>query len=522
MDYRHFGLCGAPFGFTPPARLFLSAAHRTSLAVLKWGFQHEPTGFTLLVGEAGTGKTSLIDMLLAPQNVRSRVARVTNPRLPFEQMLQLIAQEIGIHTIENGKLAILQSLKTFLMDPDPGDRVVLIFDEAQGLSDEILEELRLLSNSRTKFAQSLQIVLVGQPELAQRLSEPKFRALNQRIGARSMLQPLRGTEICDYVEHHLREQHGNLTIFSRGALKRLARLSGGLPRQINLICRNSLVFAYREGSASVRSRHVRAAAAEYEDVVAFSARRSFRASEAARIALRWLSGRGMPAAAGGIVAIVALGAVIAFEDAGGSKGRLVSLESTPGVRPRPQPLSPKLGQALEHSIQVATAAVQPLHDNADVQEPIPQKPTPLAQPLATSQSKAAMGKVNGANVSPTNTQIKSLETTREALPPSASSAVEKAKTSPPKKGLSNYAKKTIRYDMNRAAKALRVGRYTNAIWHLERAVALDPDNQVLRDLLSSAQRAKAASTTAHVTAIPSSERSAKTITPTGTRRLRIQ
>jgi type II secretory pathway predicted ATPase ExeA len=532
MYYQHFGLCGVPFKFTPPDRLFLSAAHRAGLATLNWGFQQEPSGLTLLVGDAGTGKTSLIHTLLAGQNAGVRVARVTNPTLTFDQMLQLISQEIGIHPVGKGKLAILQSLKTFLMDPELVDRVMLIFDEAQGLSDEILEELRLLSNIRTNIGQSLQIVLVGQPELVQRLSEPKFRALNQRIGARAMLRPLRGTEIYDYVEHHLREQHGNLTIFSRGALERLARLSGGLPRQINVICHNSLLFAYAEGSAIVKSRHVRAAAAEYKDVVAFSARRSFQASEAARLALRWLSGRGVPVVAGGIVTIVALGAILPFEIAGGTKGRLVSAESTNGARPQLQILFPKLGQAHKQSIPVG-AAVPPSQDKPDDQQPrhgisrarttsaaiagsapASQKPTPPAQSLATSQSKATMGKANGANVSPTNVQTKSLETTRGTLPLLALIPVEETKPSPSKRGLNNYAENAIRYDMNLAEKARRTGRYNNAIWHLERAVALDPDNQASRDLLSSAIRAKAVSTTSHVAATSSLEQSAETITTT--------
>jgi general secretion pathway protein A len=209
MYYRHFGLNGSPFIFTAPDRLFLSAAHREGLATLKWGFEKEPSGLTLLVGEVGTGKTTLIHSLLARQTAGVRLASVTNPTATFEQMLQFIVQEIGIHPIGKGKLAILQALKTFLMDPE-SDRVVLIFDEAQGLSDEILEELRLLSNSRPNTRQSLQIVLVGQPELAERLSAPKLRSLNQRIGARAMLHPLRGTEIYDYVEHLLHEQGGQL------------------------------------------------------------------------------------------------------------------------------------------------------------------------------------------------------------------------------------------------------------------------------------------------------------------------
>ena len=512
MYYHHFGLRGAPFNFTPPDRLFLSAAHREGLAALEWGFQ-EPSGLTLLVGEVGTGKTTLIHSLLARQNARVRIARVTNPTVTFEQMLQFIAQEIRIHPVGKGKIAILQALKTFLMDPDPGDRVVLIFDEAQGLSDEIFEELRLLSNFRVHTRQSLQIVLVGQPELAERLSKPKLRALNQRIGARAMLHPLRGTEVYDYVEHLLREQGGHLKIFSRGALDWLARLSGGLPRMINVICHNSLLLAFSEGSVIVKSRHVRAAAAEYNHLVASSAKRSFRASEAARLALHWLSGRGIPVVTVGILAIAALGAVFAFEvDAGRLRRWLVSAESTIGGRP--QPSSPKLSRALESSLQVA-AAVTPPSENPGGQQPAPQKQAPLAQPPATSPPKTAAGNANGAQVAHTNAQTKSSETSGEAWPPLSSSPVkEKTAASASKSALSRHAINTIRYDIKRANAARRAGRYNNAIWHLERAVALDPDNQESRYLLAAARRAKAASTASHPAAISSSEPSSNTITST--------
>jgi type II secretory pathway predicted ATPase ExeA len=514
--YPHFSLHGAPFDFTPPARLFLSATHRASLETLRWGLEQEPSGLTLLVGEAGTGKTSLIQMLLVHPNVRVRVAHVTNPTLSFDQMLHLIAQEIGIHPIGKDKLAILRSLNTFLMDPEPSDRVVLIFDEAQGLSDDVLEELRLLSNSRTNLAQSLQIVLVGQLELAQRLREPKFKALNQRVGARAMLRPLRGKEIYDYVEHYLREHHGELTIFSRGALKTLARLSGGLPRQINLICRNSLDFASSEGSAIVKSRHVRAAAAEYKNVIAFSTRHSLHLTEAPRQALHWLSSRSMPMLAGMIVTIVAVGAVVAFEmNAGGTKERLVTVESTSRVRPQQPPSWPKSDQGLKLSIPLA-AAVRPSQHNANELQPLPQKPAPFAQAIATTQSKTGLGNTNAANAvaSTNNAPTKTLETTRKTPPLLASMPVNGTKAPPAKRVLSRQASNTIRYDMKRAKEALRARRYDKAIWHLQRAVALDPDNQVARDLLASAYKAKAVSTTSQVAARSSMGPSAETIATT--------
>jgi len=490
MYYRHFGLNGSPFIFTAPDRLFLSAAHREGLATLKWGFEKEPSGVTLLVGEVGTGKTTLIHSLLARQTAGVRLASVTNPTATFEQMLQFIVQEIGIHPIGKGKLAILQALKTFLMDPE-SDRVVLIFDEAQGLSDEILEELRLLSNSRPNARQSLQIVLVGQPELAERLSAPKLRSLNQRIGARAMLHPLRGTEIYDYVEHLLHEQGGQLKIFSRGALDWLVRLSGGIPRRINVIGHNSLLLAYLEGSATVKSRHVRAAAAEYDDVVASSAKRPFRTSEAARLALHWLSGRGLPAVAVSILAIAALGAAFAFGvDPDRVRRRLVANVSMNGGLPHPQPSYPELSRARENSLPVAAIGAPP-SKNPGRRPAVPQKAALLAHPPTISPPKAATVKANAAQISPPNAPTKNPETSGEALPPLVLTPVDERTVAPAAKSIpNNHIRNTIRYDINRADAALREGRYNNAIWHLERAIALDPDNQVLRDRLSIARKAR--------------------------------
>ena len=218
----------------------------------------------------------------------------------------------------------------------------------------------------------------------------------------------------------------NLKIFGSGA-SNTTRIFSGIPA-CSEGCADSLGWDHQQrqlleaiDSLLEKETEARPASESSSGVGAISARRSFRASEA----VRWLSGSGMPVVTGGIVAIVALGVVLAEMDAGGTKGRLVSAESTNGVRPQPQPLSPKLGQALEHSIQVA-AAVRPSQDNPDGQQPIPRKPTRLAQSLATSQSKAAMGKANGANVSPTNAQTKSLETTRGTLPLLAPSEVRGA------------------------------------------------------------------------------------------------
>src|ERR1700722_19249236 len=312
MYHQHFGLIGSPFGLAPSDRPFFSAAHRAVLEALERGIEEEPSGLMLLIGEVGTGKTTLVRTLLAHRNPGLRIARLSNPMLTFEQMLQLITQEIRIYPIGKGKIAILQALKTYLMDPDDSDRIVLIFDEAQGLSDEILEELRLLVDSTTESGRQLQIVLIGQPELARRLSQPKLRALDQRIGARAVLPPLDSSEVHNYVEHHLREQGGELTTFTRGGLRRLTRLSGGIPRRINMICDHSLSRAFAEGSTVVKSRHVRAAAAEYDDVLSYSAKRPFRIPESARLNLNWPGGKNTKVVVGSLLALAATGVIFAF------------------------------------------------------------------------------------------------------------------------------------------------------------------------------------------------------------------
>jgi type II secretory pathway predicted ATPase ExeA len=517
MQYKHFGLCGAPFTVNAPSRLYLGAAHRAGLATLKWGFQREPSGLTLLVGEVGTGKTSLIQAVLDGQNPKVRIARLTNPTLNFDQMLRSIAEQLRIHPIGNGKPALLQSIKTFLMDPEHGDRVVLIFDEAQGLSDETLDELRLLSNAWPNAGQAWRIVLVGQPELAEKLNEPRFRSLNQRIGARAMLRPLRRKEIYDYVEHQLREQHGSLTIFSRAALRRLVRLSGGLPRRINVICHNSLLFAYGERSTIVKSRHVRAAAEEYKDVIGFSTKRVFRASGAMRRALFPLSGRGIWVAFGGLATMIALGYGFVFETTTErTRAQLALTESKSGELL--QRLSRELVQTVEQPAHVSTGASLS-EDKSDRQGPTDitsealtssasigsasgiEKRNPPSRSLAKSSSRGTIDKADGTNVPPENDQTETNRSTRGTLAPSALSPVEETNWSHSKRTLSNYARKTIRYDIDRAMESQRVGRFSNAIWHLQRAVAMDPENEMLRRLLSSAFTARTASLTSGSAAV---------------------
>jgi type II secretory pathway predicted ATPase ExeA len=499
MSDSHSKLQDRAFDPTRADAHFLSPAHRESLATLEYGFQAEPSGLMLLVGEAGTGKTALIRTLLSRQSVAIRAVVVANPTVSFEEMLRFIAQEIRIYPVGKDKLAILRALKTFLSDPEIRNRVVLIFDEAQELSDEILAELRLLSDFDTENGQSLQIVLVGQPELAERLEDPKLRALNQRIGVRARLCPLQGREIFDYVEHLFREDGRQIEIFSRGALKRLARLSRGLPRRLNIICQNSLRFASSEGSDVIKPQHVRAAAAIYDDAGAFSRNRLFHSSTGAR--LHWFSSESMRVVVGASVVITALLALFIFAGTGWVRPWLMWDESMGSTGP-PSPGSPlQSDQPLENSLHAAT--FNPAIKNPSVHQLDSQKTVPSARPRAVLPDKKIAGPENGIMRSPV--------TMTGDLPPLVLIPVEEGTASSTSKStLNSHTLALIKYDTKRAAADRRAGHYNSAIWRLERAIALDPDNQGLRGLLLGARSAKAASLASDPASLSPSDSSAET------------
>lgn len=268
MYYEYFGLSGPPFALSSsPAPLFLSSGHREGMAALQWGLS-EPSGFTMLVGDIGTGKTTLIHALLANRTAAVRSAFVTSPTLSFEEILRVLAVQLGFKPEGNGKLELIQALDLFVAALESHESVALIFDEAQDLSDQTLEELRLLSNSPTGVHKRLQIVLVGQLELARRLERPELRQLNQRIGARALLPTLRPDEVAEYVNYRLRAQGGDVqTLFKRGALRELARLSSGIPRRINMLCHNAMVLAYAQQDRCVSVVHMEEAARDYDHLL---------------------------------------------------------------------------------------------------------------------------------------------------------------------------------------------------------------------------------------------------------------
>ncbi|MGH7934196.1 MAG: AAA family ATPase [Candidatus Binataceae bacterium] len=315
MYYQHFGLTAPPFQFTPsPKLLYMSKAHREALAALEWGLLHEPSGFTLLVGETGSGKTTLVCALLMRNYDLVRTAYVANPKLGFDEMLSVIMRQLGIES-GPGRLQTIDAFNFYLGRLKEGARVVVIVDEAQGLSDEALEELRLFSNAGQREEKQLHFVLVGQPELMRRLKSPALRQLNDRVGARAMLNPLEREEAFAYVDYRLTAHEGSaLQIFQRNALEYLIDHSGGIPRRINVLCHNAMLLAYSSGARKIELTAARAAVTEYEDL--FATARKFKPSRAtARSAGRygriWLGGAAVVA-----VAVAAAGAASLWSASG--------------------------------------------------------------------------------------------------------------------------------------------------------------------------------------------------------------
>jgi len=267
MYYQHFNLSGPPFQFTPSAEvLYPSKSHREALAALEWGLLHEPSGLTLLIGEPGTGKTTLISSVLARHLQHVRIAYIANPRLSFDEILQIIARQLGIAFNSPQRLARLDALDEYLSH-SRDERVTVIIDESQVLPDRVLEELRLLSNHTPIRPNSLRFIFVGQPEFLHRLESSNLRQLNERIGARAMLNALRSNEIHEYIDFRLRAQNGSAQeVFSSSALKTISDHSSGIPRRINVLCHNAMLLAYTSDSKRVRGQHAKAAAAEYENL----------------------------------------------------------------------------------------------------------------------------------------------------------------------------------------------------------------------------------------------------------------
>ena len=243
----------------------MSPTHLAGLATLECGLSRELNGFTLLTGEVGTGKTTLIYSLLQRDFKQVRIAYIADPKLSFLEILRVILKELNLYPTGSTKLDYLEALDRFLNLRDKEERVAIIVDESQILSDDALEELRLLSNHGQRYDRCLQLILVGQPEIVERLKKPELHQLNQRISARGVLNPLNIEESLKYVECRLRARGGaSSQIFEPGALERLLQHSDGIPRKINQLCHNAMLLAYSAGARKVSLKAAKETAAEHD------------------------------------------------------------------------------------------------------------------------------------------------------------------------------------------------------------------------------------------------------------------
>jgi type II secretory pathway predicted ATPase ExeA len=247
MYKEFYGLRANPFNVNPdPRYLFLTRHTEEALACLTYGIQSRK-GFVLLTGEVGTGKTTLINKLLEWLRLQQvATAFIFNSRLNVPQFLDYMMADFGIPCDSKAKSQILLRLYNWLLDRyRAGETAVLIVDEAQNLSDEVLEEIRMLTNLETFTEKLLQIVLVGQPELEQKLKQPQLRQLRQRLTLRAKTHPLTLDETKAYVQQRLRIAGSNgQQIFEPESLVSVHRYAAGIPRVINLLCEHCLVSAF--------------------------------------------------------------------------------------------------------------------------------------------------------------------------------------------------------------------------------------------------------------------------------------
>src|SRR6266850_219756 len=265
MYAAYFGLTERPFSLAPdPRYLYLSNAHREALAHLLYGIG-EGGSFVQLTGEVGTGKTTVCRALLEQLPPEVDVAMIFNPRLTSVELLAAVCDELRVQypSGTTSLKVLVDALSQALLDAHArGRRTVLIIDEAQNLSARVLEEVRLLTNLETTTEKLLQVILIGQPELADLLSRRNLRQLSQRVTARYHLRPFSEYESQRYVQHRMEVAGQRQSIFTRQAVRAAHRLSRGIPRLLNTICDRALLGAYATGQTRVKETIVRRAARE--------------------------------------------------------------------------------------------------------------------------------------------------------------------------------------------------------------------------------------------------------------------
>jgi general secretion pathway protein A len=254
----YFGFAELPFSVTPDPRFSYTNTHyREAFANLRYGIETRK-GFIVITGEAGTGKTTLLRRLMRSVEATVHTAFIFNTHLGFTELLRLALSELGIGSSAQDRLTLMAQLNDYLIEQLRKDHTVsLLIDEAQDLSDEMLEELRLLSNLETDRAKLIQIVLMGQPELERKLDQPQLRQLKQRVAIRCRLAPLRSDEVALYINSRLQTVgYQGKELFDLGSVEQIARYSQGIPRLINVICDNALLITYATSKSKVSAKIV--------------------------------------------------------------------------------------------------------------------------------------------------------------------------------------------------------------------------------------------------------------------------
>jgi len=267
MYYDHFRLSGEPFSLTPdPAFLFLSEKHREAMAAVQYGLVNG-RGFITLIGEVGTGKTTILYSVLSQIGPEVATAYVPYAAHTFDDLLTLALKDLGEQPVPGAsRLQLLDTLQRMLLRRDAaGQRTALVIDEAQSLGDATFEELRLLSNFETYTHKLLQIVLVGQPELQDRLRQQNLRQLQQRVSVRAIINPLDAVEMHAYVLHRLKQVGGDERLFEPAALRAIVKQARGIPRRANILCHNALLFAFGRSLPLVTASAAAEAIAEMDE-----------------------------------------------------------------------------------------------------------------------------------------------------------------------------------------------------------------------------------------------------------------